>query len=708
MYSQLLPVTPGKYLSLPHFPSRFHAAVFRLWEIVPMERIAKALDTTVSVVCEAADAMGLPMQKVSHLWDQRGYITIIRNTWHILPYDQLLTVLDWTEEQLANALKEEDFLYVKLGFTKPDCPRVVPEPLTTEGHQQLERIRSLMQEKFADLFQGDEPFRFFQESSPVETVDAEQDSIRMIYSYCGLFGNVLDEDIDLSYPDALLSQYQANGINTIWLPAVLYQLVPFSFAPHYSKGWQIRQQHLRELIDKAKAYGIQVFLYLNEPRCMPLAFFEEHPHLKGAVYGQYAALCTSRPEVMEYLSNSVRRLCQDVPGLGGFFTITCSENLTHCKSREEADSCPNCQDRPTDELVSQVLRCIYEAATAVDPKIRIIAWDWAWDSYMTREEILRCIESLPKDIIIQCRSEANKEFIIGGVAGRVKDYSMSIPGPSDYAKFIWECARKNGHACSAKVQVNVTWECSTLPFLPVFDLVREHMMNLRSVGVEHLMLSWTLGGYPSLNLKIATDCYRDPDPSKYQLLLQQEFGEYAHVVEQAAKVFSDAFREFPFHLDMLYFGPQNGGPTNLLFETPSGFSATMTCYAFDDMDTWRANYPREVLIDQLQKLSSLWAKGLELIQDMPQCSFRQVALGGYALFRSSYLQARFIQARDAGDRQAMAAIIPEEEELAMLMYRLMSESALFGYEAANHYYFTKGMLAEKMINCAYIRGRLAQ
>ena len=134
----------------------------------------------------------------------------------------------------------------------------------------------------------------------------------------------------------------------------------------------------------------------------------------------------------------------------------------------------------------------------------------------------------------------------------------------------------------------------------------------------------------------------------------------------------------------------------------------MTCYAFDDLETWRADYPRDVLIDQLDKLSQKWKTGLALIEGMPQCSLKQAALGGYALFRSSYLQARFINARDIGDKKTMADTIPEEENLALLMYELMQQNSLFGYEAANHYYFTKSMLAEKVLNCVYLKEKLAR
>ena len=44
----------------------------------------------------------------------------------------------------------------------------------------------------------------------------------------------------------------------------------------------------------------------------------------------------------------------------------------------------------------------------------------------------------------------------------------------------------------------------------------------------------------------------------------------------------------------------------------------------------------------------------------------------------------------------------EEEKNALKMYALMQKCNLFGFEAANHYYYSKGMLAEKVINCRYI------
>jgi len=700
-YTKLPPVKQDKILVLEHFPSRFHAAVFRLWETVSAERIAKAIGVTVDDIKKAAEDMGLPEQKYTEKWAKRGYLTTIRNAWHILPYNQLLKLLDWTEEELASVLKDDDFFGVKLGDFKSYCEEVKPEILNDKQKEQLLKIKQTVQEFFHNMFGGAEPFDFFEGNEAQEDA-VQSDDLRMIYSYCGLYASVLDNDISMSYPEELLKMYKHSGINAIWIPILLYQLVPFTFDESYSVGWQQRQQRLRELIETAKKYGIKVYLYLNEPRCMPLHFFENHRDLQGRTDDMYAALCTSNPKVMQYLRNAVSELCKAVSGIGGFFAITCSEYITHCKSRKEGRECPVCKDVPIYKLVSDVLCAISEESRKVDPAIRTIAWTWAWDDYMTKEEITKCIDLLPEEIIIQCNSEVKKEYTIGGISSNISDYSMSIPGPSALAEFIWNYARQKGHEVCAKVQVNDTWECSTVPFLPVFDLLREHMMGLKNTGVKHLMLSWTLGGYPSVNLKVVSECLQDSSNEKYEKLLKKEYGEYAEAVQKATSIFSAAFREFPFYIGTLYLGPQNSGPSNLLYEKSSGFNATMTCYAHDDLDSWRSIYPRDIFIEQLKKLSDGWREGLKEINDMPDCLFKQVAWGGYALFYSSYLQSEFVDKRENGDKQYLLHLVKEEKEVALLMYNLMQRSSLFGYEAANHYYFNKGMLAEKVINCERI------
>ena len=700
-YSKLPPVRPEAHMEFPHFPSRFHAAVFRLWETVPAERIALALELPISAVLQAADEMGLPAQKVNPAWQTRGYITTIRNAWHLLPYENLLLLLDWSEERLAGALKEDDFFGEKLGGYKPYCEKIELPVLNKAQKAQLSRIKAIVKQHFSGIFDGKPPFAFFEGGKQGSDVQST-DRLRLIYSYCGLYATALDADISLSYPDEMLSMYRELGVNAVWLPALLYQLVPFSFDESYSEGWQMRQARLRELIARAAAYDIKVYLYLNEPRCMPNAFFEAHPELLGKTDAEYSALCTQNPAVMAYLRSAVRTLCESAPGLGGFFAITCSENLTHCKSRMSGEECPVCRDVPIETLVAEVLCAIFEESRAVDPEIRTIAWTWAWDDFMTEQQMRACIDMLPPEIIIQSNSEAMLEFERGGVGGHVRDYSISIPGPAPLAKRIWQYAQEKGHEVCAKVQINTSWECSTLPFLPVFDLIREHMIGLKDAGVDHLMLSWTLGGYPSISLKIASECLRDPSEQAYRALLACEFGAYADTVYASSKVFSEAFSAFPFDLRSLYFGPQNAGPSNLLYSAPSGFDASMTCYCYDALDTWRAIYPRNTYLALWQQLSERWHKGVEMLGDMPDCEYKQMALAADAIFSSCCAQVRFIMAREQGDTETMKALVAKEQQNALALYHLMQKNPHVGYEAANHYYYNKGMLAEKVISCAQI------
>ncbi|MBR7132309.1 MAG: hypothetical protein IKD04_02130 [Clostridia bacterium] len=694
----------------PYFPNRMYMAIFRLWDTVTAERLAYGLDLPLEVVLKAAEDMGLPEQRQTQLekWPERGRITTIKNAWHILPYEQLLKVLDMSEAELAAALKDEDFLDAKLGNFKPFCKPIRQEELSAEQRENLSWIKGIVKSNFADMFLGEEPFEFFENSPDGEksVVIDNDDELRLIYSYCGLYATALDRDIKISYPEEMLKKYRASGVNAIWIPVVLYQITPFPFDESCSEGWQERQQRLKELVALAAEHGIKVYLYLNEPRSMPNAFFDNHPELKGAVEGAYTALCTSDKRVLEYIKNAVTMVCEAVPDLGGFFLINVSENLTHCKSRDsKTESCPKCENTPIEETVAAIITTVYEAAQSVSPSIRTIAWTWSWKYYMSQEQMFKCIDLIPAGVIIQTTSERHKDICIGGIEWQTDEYSMSIPGPSDFSVSVWNYARSKGHEVSAKVQVNDTWECSTMPFLPVFDLIREHIINLKAADVHHLMLSWTLGGYPSVNLKVATECMKNPDEAAYDELLKKEYGEYWQIVKQSASIFSKAFREFPFHIDSLRMGPQNPGPANLLYENPltkHGFYATMTCFSYDTIDIWRGVYPKDVYVNQLKKLSTIWREGLKLIENMPDCDYKQVAHGGYLLFYSSYLQTEFIMNREGTDYEYLAYIAEEESRAAKQMYDLMVKNSTIGYEAANHYYFYKCQLAEKVICCEYL------
>ena len=803
MSSYVLP-TLKEYenIDLSHFPTIMQCFVFRNWEFICTDKLAEILETTAENIQELAYDMGLPPQKDVSVWRERGYITVIKQNWHILPYEQLTKLLDIDPEQLAYILKEDDFLSVKLG-EKPACPPIKYRELSDNEKKQTAELAKTVREIFrpherkafdffkknfatpqasfdysATVLRDNTGFshsklffaRFVREMKDMwgekfsicnykftlekdaENTRPEYHSIkisdnnitvcaadeagilrafhrisdmtkqhgapilrngtfefsprfetRMIYSYHGLYGNVFDADIELSYSDSLLEEYSKAGVNAIWTQGILYKLVELPFAPEISSGWQKRIENLNKLIKKAAGYGIKVYLYLNEPRSLPTKVFDKYPNLRGVTQGEFSAMCTSVPQNIEYLHDAVYKLCKSAPGLGGFFTITMSENLTNCHSRVFGGKCTcvRCVDRTPADIAAQINNTIYDAMKSAENSANLYAWTWGWKATngFSDEE---CIAKMHPDIRIMNCSEEDMPFEIAGFSGNVIDYTMSLPAPGERAISIWNTAKKHGKQTAAKIQINNTWECSTVPYIPVFGLITEHMEKLCNHGVKHLMLSWTLGGAPSPNIKIASQYFFESNTEQNNIF-ESLYGKYAETVKKASVYFDKAFREFPFSVQVAYFGPQFTGPANLLFRCKTGETATMTGFPYDDLASWCCPYSADALEDQFLKLSDIWREGLDILCGMPNCEFTDIACACYDIFRSCYNQIRFIRLRDSGNRSGVADILNEEEQLAKDLYEIALRQPTVGYEAANHYVFTPGMCLEKVLNCRNLK-----
>ncbi len=544
---------------------------------------------------------------------------------------------------------------------------------------------------------------------------------RIIYSFSSLYTGVLDQDTAVSFPDELLEGYGRRGINGIWLQAILYQMAPYPFAPNLCVGWEKRLANLEALTHRAARYGIKVYLYINEPRNLPANAFENYPHLKGAELRKgWHALCSSQPETKQYMKEAMQTLCRKVPLLGGFINITQSENRVLCCSQgihtAEEDLCPVCRNRKNSEVNAEAIQTMCDAIAEVAPQMKFFAWAWAWVQHLGKEDAWNLLRLLPKNAIVMQVSESQKKFNRGGIDSFVRDYSISIVGPGEPAKDMWKTAREHGLEVAAKVQINNTWECSSVPYLPVYENVAQHMKNLIDEGVEHMLLSWTLGGYISDNIKIASSYFFEEECVKtdaYEQVLAQNYGPYADQVRQAVSYFCRGFDEYPFNVWHAYRSPCNSGAANLLYPEPSGMKATMTGFPYDDMEGWRGArprdsregtaYPPEILEDQYRKLCESWEKGLQILEGMPCCEFYDMALYGYTLFKSTHNHIRYVNQRDGERNEAiMRDAIASERELALLAYRIMLRNAAVGFEAANHYYATRSNLIEKVVQCDYL------
>ena len=482
----------------PYWPDRTHRFVWRNWSLVDLDRMADVLGTDVVAVEAIGASLGLPEHQAisSDQW-RRSYITIIRRNWHELPYEQLMQLLDWDEQHLAETLKEDDFLWHKLGCTKPRCAELHYEAPCEAVTMRAAEIRRTVSRCLADaedlpyeprfafvkalssppsyaaltsdragsddevqidgtwriVFDADvgdvargaaerysqflaasfgfrpagdrgkavhfaiEAQRFDRAESHevsvshdgVKIVAADEQGVlravqylqrqmqdrcaplltvgtrrrdtqfhpRYLYSYFALYGDPLMEPETDPYPEGYLERLSELGVNGVWMQAVLRTLAPSKDFPEFGEGWPTRLANLRKMVDKARRYGIGIWLYLNEPRSMPDEFFVRHPEAAGAKvpYGSGRVMCTSAEPVRRFLVESTAHIFSQVPDLAGAFTITRSENPTSCWSHNVGDQCRSCSKRGEAEVVADVSGLIAEGAHRGSKHARVIAWD---------------------------------------------------------------------------------------------------------------------------------------------------------------------------------------------------------------------------------------------------------------------------------------------------------------------------------------------
>ena len=234
--------------------------------------------------------------------------------------------------------------------------------------------------------------------------------------------------------------------------------------------------------------------------------------MAGVREGEFTALCTSHPAVRQWMGDALAHVFRQVPDLAGVFTITASENLTNCASHGDWQSLPALQESQRRRIIAEVNAVIEEGVHRGNPKAKVIVWDWGWRGHGDAPDI---IARLPKSVWLMSVSEWDLPIDRGGVQD-IGRRILAFP-PSDRARgrrATGRPAKEAGLKTVAKVQLNNTWELSTVPYLPVMDLVAEHCHNLASAGVDGMMLSWTLGGYPSPNLEIAARFRVEADPQR--------------------------------------------------------------------------------------------------------------------------------------------------------------------------------------------------
>lgn len=227
------------------FPDRMSAYVWRNWGLVDKALLAETVGAKPEDLAAVAEQMGLEPDPVAlPEWKKKGYITIIRRNWHLLPYDQILKLIGKTRDELYFCLMEDDFLWFKLGGVKPKCEALRWSAEMKEGGKaKRERLAAILKEEGLDPRAPEEPrFQFVKDISAVDPgfkLPEKNDSpydFRLIFSYFANYADPLGDPDVGSFPEGLLQKLAAEGVNAVWMHTVLRTLVKDPKYPEFGEG----------------------------------------------------------------------------------------------------------------------------------------------------------------------------------------------------------------------------------------------------------------------------------------------------------------------------------------------------------------------------------------------------------------------------------------------------------------------------------------
>lgn len=687
-----------------NMPTRWQTVIFRNYRMISADVIAAVLECTAEDVEREAARMGLRTGEYNPEWMEKGFVTVIRNNWYLLPYDQLMTLLDYTEDHLAFVLEKEDFLSYKLGYgKKPECARVTYSPLTDEEIAETERVA-----KTIAKFDTSERIYFdiYRDKTDHEPryVTSSEGGSRGLHPYLTPCADPFISDTRSHLPDALLDDYARYGINSLTIHGVLATLSPFPYDPDQSRDYKIRRKNLKDLVERAGKRGIGINLYFNEPRAVPGDKFEKYgrPELAGRInYAGNVSLCMEVEENRQWFYNAIKDLLTEIPDIGSIGSTNMGENSTHCLSSKRAPSeqnCPRCADLPLHRGSTTVCNLIMKAVRDSGAKTAVNCSTWQWTDEMVEEGF----KELDPEISVGAISEWGVKTNIGGVPWEVIDYSIANYGPSDWAKRVVSHGLATGHKTSLKVQMSCSWELAVCPYLPLFDLEFEHVKAVHEIGVTDIALTWTLGSYPSITFDMVADYLNAPDTFTMDKWYEKHFGKDAERVHEAVRHFSRGYREYPFSSYTAYHDPNNLGVANRWQLAPDKTKTTMVNWTFDDPEYYTKPYPIDIYINQYEKLLADWDKGIELLEGVNNDVAREMLLFARVAgnhFRSSIVHTKYSLAKRnlPESKDEMRAIIAEERALCEELIELMSQSTMIAYETSNHYFYTERDIIEKLI-----------
>jgi len=738
------------------FPSRLYHFIWRNWDVVPAEDLARFLGVAPQRVLEMARDLGLGKQR----GDIRGFRDrlrnlIIRRNWFLLPMSQIRKLVGMTASELDRVMREEDFLVHKLP-PKPGCKRLEFAEPTPAQRQAAHRIAACLSEMAAPK-RTEPPFEFLArlrrgraEIEPPSGPAGEEWTLspRIMHPFDAPHNPEAFQSVNTPLP--YLRLLREFGADAIWLPLVLFNAIRLRGYPEFGRDRDKIIPPLRSLVERADRAGLKVYLYICEPRAQRSVFFRGRPALRGVAARHLPDahhVCTSSDQGRDLVRDSIREICRSVPGIAGLITISASEYPTHCWSHGYGEGCPRCGERRPADVVAELMELMREGVEASGTNGRLIAWNWAWQWALGRRkrsqpsgsasfDILSMplaadarryvVRKLPPGVPILINYEYGTRVRCGGVSNKIWEYSLSRPLQGPLAAVQKQAAEEFGREAWARIQISNSTEFLGTPYLPVLNLVAEKILDVRRNGYRGFMGSWIFGGYPSPNLLLARELCRraPPDPGRALRLVARLYygpGNVEKAVE-AWRLFSDAFRAYPQSIQLQYSSPLHIAPALEWPLRPTGTPSLTYCPS-DDPENYCSPYTPDAVARAFEAIAKRWKRGLDLLRDArdhAEPGRRNAAENDYRVAECFWLCCRSLvnhirfcsmrgrALRTRRDRSELRMLIHEEIRLAQRYGQLLQEDSRLAFEASMQYFVRPLDVAEKIIGLRQLLRKVAR
>jgi hypothetical protein len=463
----------------------------------------------------------------------------------------------------------------------------------------------------------------------------------------GLHGVGKDETLSAVgvYTDEELQKIKKADFDSIWVHGLLRHLVKVDPFPELYKHAELHLNAMRQLIGRAAEYDIKVFLYMQPPRAWSKndLFWSEHPDIWG-IEDEHRntpvrSMCTSVPEVQQWLTNASQTIARDLPDLAGIILITASEFNQHCYSRRRKDvakpwspliECPICKEREPEDVVAELITLIRNGVRMASDTIEIIAWNWAWD--WEKDSNKKIIEQLPSDVVIMADFErGGYKDLYGRPDFYMNEYSLSYAGPSEECQAVFEICKKRNMRFMSKLQLGTTHELASVVTLPMPGSLYDKAICHRNKDIAGYMGCWNFGNaLPNSNVEAFNFFVSDKCPDNKDAALREFASQYfpdakTELLLQAWAQFAAAMYYYPFTIGFLYHGPQNHtlAYKEMYVPAPLGGKPAGRSWKMDERGDDLTNsynfhhkqFNLDEIIDRLNKLAISWQCGISKFKE---------------------------------------------------------------------------------------------